>query len=219
MLHIIKPDDQTANAALLEDMFEMRDRVVVGEWGWDIPGAQPGREKDQFDTPNTAYFIATGEAGTPTEGRVLACGRLNPTTSPIMLGELFSSFCDLQDCPVGPNVWECSRYFSDNGLCGNRLAGKRARSLVNLGMIKFALETGIDTFVWLIHQMIYGHMIAVWDSEPLGRPRREADEDYAWVAGRSTINQATLERVETIIASIDASMLPGGATAASLAAN
>lgn len=198
MLHVIPPREHQSNQAVLDAMFRLRHDVVVDQWGWDIPGAQPGRDIDQFDTDETAYFVAMGDPGTPLEGRALATARLIPTTAPHMMTELFSSFCDLQPSPQLPNVWECSRYLSDAKFIGDKAISRRARIAVNIGMIEFALANDIGRFVWLTHQLMYGLMIKAWVSEPLGLPKRQEGEDDAWIAGISTIDQEALARVSAI---------------------
>ena len=60
---IITPDNRAQNSALIDAMHEMRYRIVVGEWGWDIPGIAKGYDKDQFDTDDTVYVIVRSRAG------------------------------------------------------------------------------------------------------------------------------------------------------------
>lgn len=54
-------------------MHAMRYRVVVEDWGWNIPGISPGCDRDPFDTEETAYVIAEAS-----DGYVAASARLNP---------------------------------------------------------------------------------------------------------------------------------------------
>lgn len=198
MLHIINPGEHEKFAHIIDAMYRLRYDVAVDQWGWDIPGAQPGREKDQFDSDNAAYFVAMGDEGTHLEGRAIATARLLPTTRPHMMSELFSSFCDLQPSPVQDDVWECSRYLSDAELVGDKATSRRARIAVNLGMIEFALSHDINRFIWLTHQLMYGLMIKAWVSEPLGLPKRADGEDDAWIAGISDINIEAQDRVQAI---------------------
>ena len=99
MFKIITPDMYSEHQDLLDAMYRMRYRVVVGEWGWDIPGIQPGYDKDQFDTDATVYVIVR-----TSDGDVVGTSRLNPTTRPHMLSDLFADYCNLKPYPVGKDV-------------------------------------------------------------------------------------------------------------------
>ena len=123
MFHIIKPEDREKNQALIDEMHRTRYDVVVKQWGWEIPGITDGYDKDQFDTDETVYVVVTDTS----VGGVVASSRLNPTTSPHMLSELFAEYCELQDYPVGADVWECSRFVIDRTLFNDPLAEFRIR--------------------------------------------------------------------------------------------
>jgi acyl-homoserine lactone synthase len=55
------------------------------------------------------------------------------------------------------------------------------------------IDHGITRLSWLTHQKFYNLVQKVWDTEPLGLPRRE-DGDWAWIPAVSRIDQATLDR-------------------------
>lgn len=202
MIHTILPSEYEQSDDILESMYRLRHDVVVEQWNWAIPGATPGHEKDEFDTDETVYFIATGQTGTSDERTALACARLNPTTRPHMMDQLFAEYCDLQDYPKNETVWECSRYLSNQDLFSDRAAAKLARSEVNLAMMDFAIANGINSFIWLTHQVMYGVMLTVWESEPLGRPRRALGEEDSWIAGISKIEHASRARVKDVVNSL-----------------
>ena len=90
MAEIITPANRHLYSDLLEEMFKMRYRVAVGELGWNIPGIKAGYDKDAFDTEETIYIIVPSDCRT----KVLGCTRLNPTTGPHMLTEVFEHYCD-----------------------------------------------------------------------------------------------------------------------------
>ncbi len=169
-------------------MHEMRYRVVVCEWGWEIPGVVAGYERDQFDTAETVYVIAQNDAG-----EVVASSRLNPTTHPHMLSELFADYCDLQPWPVGTDVWECSRYVTERSKFRDPVEDFRARCRLGIGLTVHCIDQGITRLSWLTHQKFYNLVQKVWDTEPLGLPRR-TDSDWAWIPAVSRIDQATLDR-------------------------
>ncbi len=188
MFRIITPEHRDSNRSLIDAMHEMRYRVVVCEWGWEIPGVVAGYERDQFDTAETVYVIVQNDAG-----EVVASSRLNPTTHPHMLSELFADYCDLQPWPVGTDVWECSRYVTERSKFRDPVEDFRARCRLGIGLTVHCIDQGITRLSWLTHQKFYNLVQKVWDTEPLGLPRR-TDSDWAWIPAVSRIDQATLDR-------------------------
>ena len=93
---------------LLDEMFALRYKVAVDEWGWSIPTAHSGSDKDQFDTELTTYVLVFND-----EHRLVACSRLNPTIHPHLLSEIFPEHCSFIGVPVGAKIWELSRFIVD----------------------------------------------------------------------------------------------------------
>ncbi|MFN7166782.1 MAG: acyl-homoserine-lactone synthase [Pannonibacter sp.] len=201
MFKLITPEMREGHRDLIDAMHEMRYRVVVCEWGWDIPGVIVGYEADQFDTAETVYVIVQND-----DGEVVASARLNPTTQPHMLSELFADYCDLQPWPVGADVWECSRFVTERSKMPDPVEDFRARCRLGLGLTIYCIDHQITRLSWLTHQKFYNLVQKVWTTEPLGLPRRN-DDDWAWIPAVSTIDAATLDRqldryrnAETIVA-------------------
>lgn len=188
MFRIITPAIREAHRGLLDEMHEMRYRVVVNEWGWDIPGVVVGYEADQFDTGETVYVIVQDD-----DGDVVASSRLNPTLRPHMLSELFGDYCDLQPWPVGADVWECSRFVTERSKFADPVEDFRARCRLGIGLTVHCIDQGITRLSWLTHQKFYNLVQKVWKTEPLGLPRSD-DDDWAWIPAVSWIDQATLDR-------------------------
>jgi N-acyl-L-homoserine lactone synthetase len=188
MFRIITPEMRDAYRAELTAMHEMRYRVVVCEWGWEIPGVIVGYEADQFDTEDTVYVIVQNK-----DGEVVASARMNPTTKPHMLSELFADCCDLQPWPVAADVWECSRFVTERSKFRDALEDFRVRCRLGIGMTVHCLDRGITRLSWLTHQKFYNHVLKVWKTEPLGLPRRD-EGDWAWIPAVSWIDQAALDR-------------------------
>ena len=188
MFKVITPQNRHAHEGLIADMHAMRYRVVVCEWGWDIPGVTVGHEADQFDTDETVYIVVEDD-----EGSVIASLRLNPTTRPHMLSELFADYCDLQPWPVGPDVWECSRYVTERSRLPDPVEDFRVRGRLGIGLTVFCLDRGITRLSWLTHQKFYNLVQQVWKTEPLGLPRRDGD-DWAWIPAVSWVSTETLDR-------------------------
>ncbi|KCZ90259.1 acyl-homoserine-lactone synthase [Hyphomonas jannaschiana] len=188
MFKIITPDNRGEYRDLIHAMHEMRYRIVVEEWGWHIPGIRVGYDKDQFDTDATVYVLVLSR-----DGDVLASSRLNPTTRPHMMSELFADYCDLQSYPVGSDVWECSRFVTDRKRMRDPVEDFRTRCRLGLGLTVWCLDHGVSRLSWLTHQKFYNLVQRVWSTEPLGLPRRDGD-DWAWIPAVSKIDKATLDR-------------------------
>ncbi|KJS25289.1 MAG: hypothetical protein VR75_11655 [Hyphomonadaceae bacterium BRH_c29] len=187
MFKIITAGNREAYRDVLDEMFRMRYRIVVDEWGWDIPGIQKGYDKDQFDTDETIYVVVLAD-----NGEVVASSRMNPTTGPHMLSELFADYCDLQPYPVAGDVWECSRFVTDRSLMSDPVEDFRIRCRLGLGLTVFCLDNGITRLSWLTHQKFYNLVQRVWKTEPLGLPKREGD-NWAWIPAVSQIDKETLD--------------------------
>lgn len=196
MAEIITPANRHLYSDLLEDMFKMRYRVAVGELGWNIPGIEAGYDKDAFDTDETIYIIVPSDCRT----KVLGCTRLNPTTGPHMLTEVFEHYCDLQPIPRSEQVYECSRYMIERKACGDRQAQTRVRQHLGLALTEYIISVGATHISWLTHQAFYNHTITVFDTKPLGLPRYEADDDADYIAAISALNMTTwLRQRENLI--------------------
>lgn len=211
MFRIVSPQHRHDFAGQLRDMHEMRYRIVVEDWGWDIPGIEPGYDKDQFDTSETVYVLVLSE-----EGDVVASARLNPTTRPHMMSALFADYCDLQPFPIGEDVWECSRFVIDTARAANRLCAFRLRCHLGIGITSWCLDQEVRRLSWLTHQTFYNYISGLFRTEPLGLPKRQG-ENWAWIAAVSDIDLAALDeqierlrRAPDIVAALTAGRAPGG---------
>ncbi len=211
MFRIILPGEHHHHAGLLDDMHQMRYRVVVEDWGWKIPGLLPGYDRDRFDTEATVYVLVESEAGD-----VRASARLNPTTQPHMMTELFADYCDLQPIPVGTDVWECSRFVLDARGAADRLETFRLRCRLGIGITTWCLDQGVTRLSWLTHQAFYNHVGELFRTEPLGLARRYTD-DQAWVAAVSEVDLTALDRqldryrrAPELVAALIAGQTPSG---------
>jgi acyl-homoserine lactone synthase len=190
MVEIVTPLNRHLYRTSLEEMHRLRYRVAVGQWGWNIPGIAPGFDKDDFDTPDTIYFLAYSTAG----DRLVGCARLNPTTEPHLLSEVFSDLCDLQPAPRDPAVYEFSRYIVDHqALSKEDQFSVRGRISATINM--FCLRTGIKALTWLAYHQMYARALKTWDTAPLGLPKFFAEDDATYIAAVSQMNDAGLDRL------------------------
>ncbi|QNM95828.1 acyl-homoserine-lactone synthase [Chitinimonas koreensis] len=86
------------------EMYKLRYRVFRERLNWEV-AVQDGQERDDYDDCNPVYMLVRNDAEL-----VLGCWRLLPSTGPYMLKDTFPELLYGQDAPVGPDVWELSRF-------------------------------------------------------------------------------------------------------------
>ncbi|MEQ3746091.1 MAG: acyl-homoserine-lactone synthase [Henriciella sp.] len=189
MFQTITPDKRHQFAGIIDSMHRNRFDVVVGQWGWDIPGIEPCYDKDQFDTEDTVYVVVTD----PEHGVVVASSRLNPTTRPHMMSELFSEYCNLQPYPVSETAMECSRFIIDRTLFKDPLLEFKIRCSLGIGITQYCVENNITQLSWLTHQKFYNLATRVWKTEPLGTPVSDTPDGGVWIPAVSKMDRATAD--------------------------
>jgi acyl-homoserine lactone synthase len=192
VVEIVTPSNRKLYRRSLDDMHRLRYRVAVENWGWRIPGIAKGFDKDDFDTDDTIYFLAYWDGG----DRLVGCGRLNPTTQPHMLSEVFPHLCDLQDLPRDSRIYEFSRYIVDHeALSPDEQLSVRGR--IGATINRFCLRVGVTHLTWFAYQQMYARAIKVWDTSPLGLPKHFEDDDATYIAAISEMNESGLARMRT----------------------
>lgn len=194
MAEVIRFEDRQAYAETLQDMHEQRYDVFVRRMGWDIPGIEPNYDKDAFDTEETLYLIER-HAFT---GEVVASARLNPTTSPYMLSEVFTQYCQFEAPPQSAQVWELSRLVYDwKRLTREELAELRPR--FRLAMLECCVNEGIEAIIWLSSLQVYNNTLGIWPTRPLGPPLPYEPGGDAYVAAISQMRPADLETMRAAL--------------------
>lgn len=92
-----------------------RHKVFVESLGWELPNANAGLERDQFDRPDTVYVITQDN-----QGNINGCARLLPTTQPYLLGDVFPQLLNGAPIPCTTDVWELSRFAAVNLLASDK---------------------------------------------------------------------------------------------------
>ncbi|MDJ0919974.1 MAG: acyl-homoserine-lactone synthase [Henriciella sp.] len=190
MIEIVTPENRAYCQDLLEASYRMRYRVIIEDLGWNVPGVQPGRDFDQFDTEDTVYFLALSETGEDVHG----CFRFNPTTKPHMLTDVFPEFCNERDVPRGDRILEASRFILDRKACGSKRAWIWARQSLGLAATEYCLNHGIEAMTWLTHYQFFSRICETYDSEPLGLPRIRYYDNETYIAALSKIDEKTWRR-------------------------
>lgn len=190
MIEIITPSNQNLYEPVIESAFRLRYRALVKHCGWRIPDLVGERDCDRYDTKNTIYFVdrAPGAQG------VVACARLNPTTKPHMLSDIFPRYCDLQGVKTGETIYEASRIAIDcRRLCD--VERRQAISRLEWAITAYALQYGITELTSFTSEKVYVHNIQLWPTRPLGLPAHFEDDDRIYIPAISVMEEAALKRL------------------------
>lgn len=120
---------------------EYRHKIFIEKLGWPLPVAN-GKERDQFDHPDTLYVVAREESGA-----ICGCARLLPTTEPYLLSEVFPHLLAGAPVPNTHEIWELSR-FAAASIEPNSVidAAANTRSLL-AAAVKSAAERGVKRLI------------------------------------------------------------------------
>jgi acyl-homoserine lactone synthase len=106
MIYVIDKHNREAFHVQLEEMYRIRHDIYVGRRGWKALERPDGRDVDQFDRENTVYLL-----GLEPGGHVTAGLRLNPTTGPHLIRDVFPHTITEGSIPVGDSIYEFTRWF------------------------------------------------------------------------------------------------------------
>ena len=188
MLQIIDKQNRHLFRGALDDMHKMRYRAAVQEMGWRIQVDEHGRDIDEFDYADTVYILYFNP-----DGSVGACGRLNPSTRPHLLSEVFPNQC-IDGVPTGDNIWHYSRYLVER-------AGKTQREymlawmLVTQAVNEWCIDNDVEQVTWLARKRLYAMSVGLWNTQPLGPSIFYPDDDKKYIAAISRMNREGLARV------------------------
>src|SRR3978361_835920 len=99
MLTIVVGKQAQLQAGVEAELAIYRYKVFVEHLGWDLPIAQVGSERDQFDHPDTLYVMVKDA-----DNRICGCARLLPTTGDYLLGTVFPHLMGNQPMPSSADV-------------------------------------------------------------------------------------------------------------------
>lgn len=188
MIYVIDQHNAAFCQELLDAMHQMRYRVAVEQWRWNIPDIEPGYDKDRYDNRQTKFFLKIRQ------GEVVATARLNPCNNRYLISDVFPEFCDLAPPPTDSESFELSRFLIDRSRVQGRnyiMAAYEILAAVN----EFALEQKIKRLVWLAYQITYNASLEVWDTRPLGIPRSHKDDQSVYVAATSPMTTQGLSNI------------------------
>lgn len=145
-------------------MHSHRKRVFVDTLGWQIGPRESWLEVDQFDDEFAVYIIAVDE-----DERHLGSVRLLPTTRPHMLGTVFADLCP-GGAPMGPDIWEVSRFLATpEGSGGSNIL--KVHRLLAVALVEFAEANGIARYSLVAESRRMPALLSVgWTVFPLCLP-------------------------------------------------
>jgi acyl-homoserine lactone synthase len=134
-VHVVRHDNLHLYHDEMEQCFRGRYQVCVRERGWTELERSDGRETDQFDTEDAVHLLAI-------DGRQVIGGiRLNPTTGPTLLSEVFPY---LSSGPLirSPDIYDKTRLW----VAKQRRGGPRpsVEAYLMAGCVEFGLALGLS---------------------------------------------------------------------------
>jgi acyl-homoserine lactone synthase len=137
-VHVVRRDNLHLYHDEMEQCFRGRYEVCVRERGWSELERPDGRETDQFDTEAAVHLLAI-------DGRRVIGGiRLNPTTGPTLLSEVFP-FLSSGPLIRSPNAYDKTRLW----VAKERRGGPRpsVESYLMAGCVEFGLALGLNSIL------------------------------------------------------------------------
>lgn len=195
MIIVVMPHERHLYQAQLDEMFAVRYDVCIRKWGWNVPGAKPDCDKDQFDTEHTIYLIAL----TDDQSTVLGCCRLNPTTEPYMVPVLWPEACDLIDPPSHPLYWESSRFVVRRGLGSHEMYMEIMWRLC-AAVCEFCVAHNYERIVWYTDPGFYQTMNSLMQIKPLGTPHYNEQDDKTYIAGMGLVTPDSVAKARANLA-------------------
>jgi len=185
-IHIITSANRDLYQSTLDSYFRIRHDIFAKERGWKAVERTDGRDIDAFDRPDTVYLVAIDN------NRVVGGQRLVPTTSAHMLSEIFPDLASVKGVPIGPTIWEASRYF----VVRERRSG-RTDCMMLAAVQEFGLEEGITHYsavieTWWLPRLHEAGFVV----RPLGLPT--LIENQWAIAAEVEVRESSRDRARTL---------------------
>lgn len=189
-IHIVTAENIGSYAEAMEQAYRLRHTVFVEEMGWNDLRRPDGREIDQFDDGRAVHILNL-------EGdRLVGYQRMLPSMRPHLLSEVMPHLCD-GDFPVGPHIWEWTRYCvtKDHRDRGRMLSP--AGNLLLSAIVEWGLESGVSKIIiemnpiWLL-RLVQLHFRVT----PLGIPQKAGKDSI--VAVTAAFDARTLARLRDV---------------------
>jgi acyl-homoserine lactone synthase len=190
MIHIVTAENRHKFTDAMEQAFRLRHRVFVEEKGWSDLARPDRRETDQFDNDYAVHMLCIEEE------RVIGYQRMLPSTRPHLLSHVLPQLCE-GDRPVGPEIWEWTRYCVEPAYRERGRALSPAANALLSAIVEWGLASGISSVIiemnpiWLL-RLVQLHFRTV----PLGLPQTVDGEDV--LAVTASFDRRTLSRLQAM---------------------
>lgn len=187
MIHVVTAENINQYRDAMEQAWRLRHSVFVEEKGWSALRKDDGREIDQFDDMHAVHMLHIDN------GEVTGYQRMLPSMRPHLLTSVMPELCD-GDFPVGPHVWEWTRYCV---VRSQRDRGKMLSPIGNMllsGIVEWGLQSGVSKIIiemnpiWML-RLVQLHFRVT----PLGMPQQIDGESIMAVTAGFT--RQTLQRL------------------------
>lgn len=192
MVHVVTSANRYLYREAIEDMHRMRYHVAVNELGWTLPEGLGGYDKDAYDRDDTVYLLDLND-----DGRVVGTARLNPTTKPHLMTDVFADLCEFSGVPVGGDIFEYSRFLvKKQGI--SRRDNLLSQARVSLAIVEYCLAAGIHRLSWVSYKRSYPLALRMWKTRPLGLPQYFPADDAEYIAAISDMTDLSLQRTRDL---------------------
>jgi acyl-homoserine lactone synthase len=189
MLYIIKGFDKQ-KSEILDQAFRFRHEAFVEEAGWENLRRPDGREIDQFDTHETIHIVAIREK------LVQAYSRLNPTTQPYVLSEIYPHLCS-RKMIHDEKTWEWSRMGTSKSARHDGRGWGGPIGLLFRCVAYAALQNEIETLLWQAHPVWISRASELgFRPEPLGLPQKVAGERV--IAAKMDVQEEVFYQMDSL---------------------
>jgi len=187
MIDVVNFQNRDMFGNMLNQMWQQRSDVFVEKLGWDLP-LTDGKEIDQYDDDRPTYLLANDDGKTVTGSL-----RILPTETGHLMTDLFPEMC-AGTPPVGPNIWEISRFYVLPPTLRPKDRVKAAAEVLS-GMVELALLYDIEQVTMVSYMANMPLIVGLgFDVMPLGLPTQYADGN-TYVASAINITAAGLQNV------------------------
>ncbi len=189
MICIYTSSQLAENSKVWADVHRLRHKVFVEEMGWESLRKPDGLEVDQFDHEDAIHHVAMRD------GCVVGYQRMLPTTQPHLLTDVMPEICQVEN-PVGPDIYELTRYCVAPGCRDGRRGMSTVGSELIAGLVEWGLATGnrkaIIEFepMWVLRALQLQFL-----AQPLGYQHQIGNQQI--VATLLTFNERTLNTIRT----------------------
>lgn len=161
MIHVVTGENKELYARELDQQALARHQVFVEERKWTALAKDDKRERDQFDTDRTIYFLAIDG------DRVVGGSRLVETTAPHLLSDVFPHLAAVRGVPRNLETYEWSRIW----VARDRRASGGILHRLFAGILEFCLHEPIEALTGVVETWSLPFFSDLgWTVEPLGLP-------------------------------------------------